>query len=106
MSSKEKKELDFLDNPYVKIGYKVVIAAFILGGSIIRYEQKMDEIGNKLLKKIDEHIIADGYEKKELNSRITYLENQIANLQDEAKDYFKTEFIKPEPPSLVRKRRQ
>ena len=93
-------EKELINSPYAKFAYKIVIAAFLVAGGVYRYEQKMDEIGNKLLKKIDEHILADSYEKKELNAKIQYLERQVANMQDEAKDYFKHEFIKPEAPKL------
>lgn len=98
MSEPVEKEL--LNSPYAKFAYKLAIAAFLVGGAVYRYEQKMDEIGNRLIKKIDEHILADGFEKKELNAKIIMLEKQVANMQDEAKDYFKHEFIKPEAPRL------
>lgn len=101
-----QKEIELINSPYAKLLVKVAIGAFALAGIMYKIDQKMDEMGNRLVKKIDEHILADGYEKKELNTRITFLENQIANIQYEAKDYFKNEFIKPDAPSIERKRRQ
>lgn len=94
------KEVELINSPYAKLLGKVAIGAFIVAGTIYKIDQKADDISNRIVKKIDEHIIADGYEKKELSARIAILEKQIAVMQDEAKDYFKNEFIKPEAPRL------
>lgn len=89
VTSKDKSEI-------ISWLVKAVGAAFIVGGAWYRLEYKMDEASEKLLKRIDEHILADKFEKQILQSQITELSKTIANMQDEAKEYFKTEFVRPE----------
>ena len=76
--------------------FKAIGAAFVLGFGVHQFEAKFDEFGNRVIKKIDEHIMADGFEKQAMNKEISELKITIKNMQEDAKEYFKTEFVRPD----------
>lgn len=94
MSITEKKLLT--NNEVIKlISFVIVIAS-----AWYRLEFKFDEAQKEIIKKIDEHIIRDGYEKDNMRSEIYELRKRISQIEDEAKEYLKTEFVKPEEPRI------
>lgn len=75
-----------------------VVYAFIIGGAWVRLEYKMNEASDKLLKKIDEHLITDGFEKQIEAIRITQLEKKVEFNASRIADL--EEFIRPEEPKI------
>lgn len=87
----------WINSPIVKI----IGTVFLFGAAAARLEYKQDKNFDRIIKKIDEHIITDSYEKQIQNIRVTQLEKSIefqASRIDEI-EYF----IKPDAPEIKRK---
>ncbi len=90
----------WLNSPVVKI----IGTVFLIGVASARFEHKQDENFEKIIKKIDEHIITDGYEKQIQNMRTAQLEKRLdfeASRIDEIEYY-----IKPDGPEIKTKNRR
>lgn len=83
---------NWLNNPIVKI----IGTVFLFGVAAARFEYKQDENFERIIKKIDEHIITDGFEKQIQNNRMAQLEKKIDDLEY---------YLKPEGPEIKTKRR-
>jgi len=60
-----------------------------------RLEYKSDEASEKILKKIDEHMLSDKFEKQIMSTEITVIKEQIKDIQIELKQMPKREFVRP-----------
>ena len=74
---------------------KIVIILISIGGAWLRFEHKMDEQSEKILKKIDEHILADNYEKQILESKIASLTQRLERAEEYGEQFVSKEFIRP-----------
>lgn len=81
---------------------KLILYAFAFGVGWNRLEYKMDQHADKLLKKIDEHIITDGFEKQIHVLRMNQLEGQISVLSSRTDEL--EYFIKPDAPEIKKKK--
>lgn len=88
-----------LNSPYIKI----IFGAFVIGGAWTRLEYKSNELTRQILKKIDEHIISDGFEKKMLDNRLVELSERISTLEYNANN---SEFVRPNDLRLQNKKRR
>lgn len=95
---------NFLENPYVKFTYKAVAAAFIIGGSWVKLETNIDKMSDRIVKKLDEHILSDGFEKKAMMDEISELKNWKKDIQDDIKEYLKSEFTRPDEAKIHEER--
>lgn len=75
--------------------------AVLLGMAWARMEYKFDESTKAVIKKLDEHIISDGYEKQMLRSEISQLKKNY----DDILNYAKSEFVRPDDIRMRRERR-
>jgi len=75
---------------------KLIVGAFVIGGTWVRLEYKMDESFSKMLKRIDEHILADRYEKQILQTQISELNNKLSPTDEYVDAYNPKKFIRPE----------
>lgn len=101
MSSISEKKL-LTNNEVIKlIGVVIVVAS-----AWIRMEYKFNETTQELLKKMDAHILADGYEKAAIIKEVAELREQVNSLQRDAEEYIKSEFVRPSEPKLEARRRR
>lgn len=100
MSISEKKLLT--NNEVIKLVGGVVIVA----SAWIRMEYKFNETTNEVLKKIDSHILADGFEKAAMGREISELREQVKELQTGAQEFIKHEFLKPAEPEIQARRKR
>ncbi len=77
---------------------KLMGSAILIGIAWGRVEQRYDQTENRILKKIDEHIIKDGFEKEIQEIRVSQLAKEL-NFQSSRIDDLE-EFIKPESPEI------
>ena len=86
---------------------RIIIGTVVAAGIWYRMEYKYDQTEAKILKKIDEHILSDGYEKKELRTEISQLKSEITKMQYQAEDFVRNEYIRPDEvrPKEERRRR-
>ncbi len=92
MASEKNTLTELINSPYTKLIGTAVVIGLAWGRMETRYSQTEDRI----IKKIDEHILSDGFEKQAMNKEISELKHTIQTMQDEAKEYFKTEFVRPD----------
>jgi len=85
---------------------KALGAAFLLGFSVHQFESKFDEFGDRVIKKIDEHIISDKFEKEALSKDITQLRSTVEDLQDQMSQIKSTAFVRPDEVRIQTKRRR
>lgn len=86
---------------------KALGTAFIIGVAWNRLEYKMDEVGNKLVKKIDEHIISDGFEKKIIQTKMEEMSASIEDLNAEISSLKNNSaFIRPDDIRVQNERRR
>lgn len=97
-----KPETLNLNSPYLKI----IFYSFMIGGAWARLEYKSNELSRQILKKIDEHIIADGFEKQILGNKLTSLEKRISSLEYSTGYQNTTEFIRPNDLRIEEKKRR
>ncbi len=81
---------------------------FLIGGAWARLEYKMNESSERILKRIDEHIIADRFEKQIIEAKITRLVERLDNAQEYVENNSSREFIRPSETRMEsgRKRKQ
>ncbi len=96
-----KPETLNINSPYIKL----IVGAFIIGGAWYRLEYKMDELSSAILKKVDEHIIADGFEKKAIEAKIYQLSERIDKAEDFVLNNTQKEFLRPSETRMERKRK-
>jgi len=60
-----------------------------------RLEYKSDEASEKILKKIDEHMLSDKFEKQIMSTEIAVIKEQIKDIQIELKQIPNREFVRP-----------
>lgn len=82
------------------------MGAFVIGGAWARLEYKSNELGEQILKKIDEHIIADGFEKKALEVKLTQLSERLDKAEELVMGAVQKEFIRPSETKLESKKRK
>lgn len=87
-----------LNSPFAKF----IGGAFLVGMAWARLEYKIDAFSTQLLKKIDEHIISDGFEKQLIQVQLTAISSRVTNLEDDFSDY--KEAIKPDEPTIKPKK--
>lgn len=80
----------------------VIVGVFLIGAAWSRMEYKINEMSVQMLNKIDMHIQADGWEKKEIKKDVSELNVSVNTM----KEYLNSEFIRPEAPRLENKRRR
>jgi lysyl-tRNA synthetase class I len=86
-----KPETLNINSPYMKL----LATMFLIGGAWARLEYKMNELSDRTLKKIDEHIISDRFEKQIIESKIASLERKLDNATEYIQDYSPKEFVRP-----------
>lgn len=91
-----------INSPYIKL----ILGAFVIGGAWARLEYKSNELGEQILKKIDEHIIADGYEKRALQLTINQLSQRLDKAEELVLGAVQKEFIRPSETRLENKKRK
>jgi hypothetical protein len=94
MASQENTIIGLVNSPIIKI----VGTVFLFGLAAARLEYKQDQNFERIIKKIDEHIITDGYEKQIQNIRVSQLEKSVEFQASRIDDI--EEFIKPEEPKI------
>ncbi len=115
MQPKENQLIELLSSKTAKIVY----GAVLLGAAWGRFESKMsesaktisEEMAKKIdsyVKKLDEHIISDGYEKKAIQAEVTELRSTVNKMQEQAEDFVRNEYIRPDEvrPQPERRRKQ
>ncbi|MFA7287656.1 MAG: hypothetical protein WC055_02135 [Melioribacteraceae bacterium] len=101
-----EKENNILENTYVKTIGKAVIWAFFVGAAWQRLEYKIDETTEKVIKKIDEHIISDKFEKQMLSNELSQLRSMVEDVQDQVKQINPNAFVRPDEVRIQTKRRR
>ncbi len=86
-----KPETLNLNSPYMKL----LASMFLIGGAWARLEYKMNESSERILKRIDEHIIADKFEKQILEAKIAQLSEKLEKATEYGQDYSPKEFVRP-----------
>ena len=87
--------------------YEVVKAlgiVLIAASAWFRLEYKIDRATDNVLKKIDEHVAVDKEQKDRFNEQISELRQAITQIQSDAKEYLKNEYLRPEEPTIKRRR--
>lgn len=97
-----KPEALNVNSPYIKL----IVYAFVIGGAWARLEYKMNESSGQILKKIDEHIIADGFEKRALQLTINQLSERLDKAEEVVLGNIQKEFIRPSETRLESKKRK
>ena len=96
---------EILKSPWINVLTKGVAGAFLIGVAWNRLEYKLDQNSEKILKKIDEHILADGYEKQAMNKEISELNEKIRELEYKYNSYSPDEFVRPSEPRIETEKR-
>jgi len=91
---------EIFKSPWINVLSKGIAGAFLIGVAWNRLEYKLDQTSEKILKKIDEHILSDGFEKQIMNSRIDELNEKVKALQYKADRYQPDEFVRPSEPRI------
>ena len=100
MASKEKSMADLINNSFIKL----IGTAFLIGMAWARMETRYDQTEDRIIKKIDEHIIKDGYDKQILESKIADLKAMVTDLEYKIDVAGIDEFVKPDEPTVERKK--
>ncbi len=85
---------------------KIVVVLISLGGAWLRFEHKIDEQSEKILKKIDEHILSDKFEKQILENKVVELTQRVQRAEDDDKQFVSKEFIRPSETKIEKDRRK
>jgi hypothetical protein len=85
---------------------KIVVVLISLGGAWLRFEHKIDEQSEKILKKIDEHILSDKFEKQILENKVVELTQRVQRVEDDAKQFVSKEFIRPSETKMEKSRKK
>ncbi len=85
---------------------KIVIILISIGGAWLRFEHKIDEQSEKILKKIDEHILADKFEKQILESKITILTKRLERAEEYGEKFMSKEFVRPSETQIERDKKR
>jgi len=85
---------------------RIVIVLISIGGAWLRFEHKMDEQSEKILKKIDEHILADKFEKQILESKITILTKRLERAEEYGEKFMSKEFVRPSETRMEKNKRR
>jgi len=85
---------------------RIVIVLISIGGAWLRFEHKMDEQSEKILKKIDEHILADKYEKQILESKIAILIQRLERAEEYGEKFMSKEFVRPSETRMEKNKRR
>lgn len=85
--------------------YKIIIVLVACGGAWLRFEHKMDEQSEKVLKKIDEHILSDKYEKQILEGKIALLTQRLERAEEYGESILSKEFVRPTDTRLENKKK-
>jgi hypothetical protein len=85
---------------------KIVVVLISIGGAWLRFEHKMDEQSERILKKIDEHILADKFEKQILESKVVELTQRVQRAEEYAEQFVSKEFIRPSETKMEKNRRK
>lgn len=97
-----KAELLNLNSPYIKL----LATMFLIGGAWARLEYKMDESSAAILKKIDEHIISDKFEKQIMQTEINSLKADLTKAKEYVELYTQKEFLRPSETEIQAKRKK
>lgn len=97
-----KPETLNINSPYLKL----IVPVFLIGGAWARLEYKMNETSERILKKIDEHIIADRFEKQIIDTRITEVNKRIDNAAEYVDANTPKEFLRPSETRMETKKRK
>lgn len=85
---------------------KALGAAFLLGFSVHQFESKFDEFGDRVIKKIDEHIISDKFEKEAMSKDISQLRIMVEDVQDQVRLISPNAFVRPDEVRIQTKQRR
>jgi len=86
-----KPETLNINSPYIKL----MMYMFFIGGAWARLEYKMNESSERILKRIDEHIISDRFEKQIIEAKISQLVERIEKATEYSDNFTPREFIRP-----------
>lgn len=97
-----------IEKSTLKLGsvYKIIVVLVACGGAWLRFEHKMDEQSEKVLKKIDEHILSDKYEKQILESKIAILIQRLERAEEYGESILSKEFVRPSDTRMENKKRK
>lgn len=97
-----------IEKSTLKLGsvYKIIVVLVACGGAWLRFEHKMDEQSEKVLKKIDEHILSDKYEKQILESKIAILIQRLERAEEYGESILSREFVRPSDTRMENKKRK
>ena len=97
-----------IEKSTLKLGsvYKIIVVLVACGGAWLRFEHKMDEQSEKVLKKIDEHILSDKYEKQILESKIAILIQRLESAEEYGESILSKEFVRPSDTRMENKKRK
>jgi len=97
-----KAELLNLNSPHIKL----LATMFLIGGAWARLEYKMDESSAAILKKIDEHIISDKFEKQIMQTEINSLKADLTKAKEYVEPHTQKEFLRPSETEIQTKRKK
>ena len=97
-----------IEKSTLKLGsvYKIIVVLVACGGAWLRFEHKMDEQSEKVLKKIDEHILSAKYEKQILESKIAILIQRLERADEYGESILSKEFVRPSDTRMENKKRK
>ena len=97
-----------IEKSTLKLGsvYKIIVVLVACGGAWLRFEHQMDEQSEKVLKKIDEHILSDKYEKQILESKIAILIQRLERAEEYGESILSKEFVRPSDTRMENKKRK
>lgn len=101
-----KESTDKLSSLLTSPVTKALGAAFLLGFSAHQFESKFDEFGDRVIKKIDEHIISDKFEKQMLQNELSQLRSMVEDVQDQVSQINPNAFVRPDEVRIQTKRRR
>ena len=97
-----------IEKSTLKLGsvYKIIVVLVACGGAWLRFEHKMDEQSEKILKKIDEHILSDKFEKQILESKVVELTQRVRRAEEYGESILSKEFVRPSDTRMENKKRK
>lgn len=102
MASRQNQIVELATSPLAK----VIGTVFLAGVAWARFEYKVDEKFNSLIKNVEVHMAIDFEEKKRFNEQISELRNEVNKMKEQAEDFVRNEYVRPEEPRPQTERRR
>lgn len=102
MASKQNPVIEFATSPLAK----VIGTVFLAGMAWARFEYKVDQKFNSLIKTLEVHMAEDLLQKQRFNEQISELRGEINRMKEQAQEYIRQEYLRPEEPRPQTERRR